>query len=205
MVTITPKHLLDTTVAGNTANRKASLVEGGPLKANPEHWVNKCLDPAYLDRSGGDVLFDMHMIEYLFLNCFIWSERIKKRSMAWNLTPAKVSSFLAKADSLGLLPWDKVMQPTEMALLIARVARTMPDADRLLDEADVWASGEDQDDTAVFFYGIKPATLEEKSGGGMLNAIDLKLMLSDGYVRAGTELTGSQPVQRCRPTPCQRS
>ena len=58
MATITAKHKIDTIVGGGADARVNSLVEGGPLKMGPEHWLanflTKSLDKEEFDTSSGE-------------------------------------------------------------------------------------------------------------------------------------------------------
>ena len=108
MATITAKHKIDTIVGGGADARVNSLVEGGPLKMGPEHWLanflTKSLDKEEFDTSSGEWRLELHKVEYIFLNAFLWCDELKNRSMPWKCQPQRVSRFLA-ASSLRLTTW----------------------------------------------------------------------------------------------------
>ena len=193
MATITAKHKIDTVATGNADARANSLVEGGPLKVGPEHYLAKTLDKSEFDTTNGDWRIDLHQVEYIFLNAFKWCDALKNRSMPWKIQPQRVSRFLAEADNLSKLAWDKNMKIEEMAFYMSEIARTMPDALRHLLEADVWATPVSQDDITCYYYRLKPSAFM-LAGDDMSTVIDVKGLFSDGYVKSRRD----DPVQSGR-------
>ena len=183
MAAITAKHKIDTVITGTENARVNSLIEGGPLKVGTENWLAKSLDKSEFDTSYGDMRIELHKVEYMFLNAFLWCEELKNRSMPWKVQPQRVSRFLAEADNLGKLEDGKTFNIEQMTFYIEDIARTMPDALRHLLETEVWATPTAQDDLTCYFYRLKP-TAFMLAGEDMRTVIDIKGLFSDGYVKS---------------------
>ena len=56
----------------------------------PEHWLAKSLDKEELDTAYGDIRVDLHKMEYIFLNVFLWCDELKNRSLPWKCQPQRV-------------------------------------------------------------------------------------------------------------------
>ena len=174
------KYALDYVVSGSALQKHNSLVDGGPLKVQAEHWLFKVLPPNEFDRTRGDIRFTVHKLEWLMLDIFTWSPELKARNMAWVLKNTRAAKFLHKADSLGHLPWDKMMTIEEAMILLHKIAKLMPPADLLLDESDVDAYPETSDGD-ICFYRVKAKHLAG-ADGAMTAVVDFKSALADGYI-----------------------
>ena len=68
------RYMLTLTVTGSIAVQRPSLANGGPLVGGQEHWLFICL-PSHADqRPDGQVLFSMHLVEWILLPFLILSD-----------------------------------------------------------------------------------------------------------------------------------
>ena len=177
------KYMLKYKVTGTDDAKRKSMKGGGPLKVDPEHWLYKSLPaPHIFDDDGGGPYINLHLIEYLTLDAFEWSDDLIARNLAWYISPDKVYRFLAKADSLGLLPWGDELQPEQLSAVIKEMAAKMPSADIQLDASDTVSYAETSDGDHCF-YRIKAAQLVANDES-MLVAVDFKTAMAGGYVES---------------------
>ena len=103
-----PKYRLNYVSGATATARRDSLVNGGPLKVGPTHYLKMVLPSGYFDDDGaGGFTIDLHTVEYLLLPFLDWEPAILDRNLSWALTPARIARLIAKLDGTGKLLWKR--------------------------------------------------------------------------------------------------
>ena len=173
------------TGGGNPNSRRDTLVDGGPLKINTDHYFNTALPDHINTMAGGDLELSQHLMEYIILDVLEWSNELVARNLVWTLAATRTSRFLAVADATGLLKWQKFASPEALIVHLREVNATLPPADRIVSVQDVVAFAPPGNGQAVSVFEYITAASFRSESGRMTAAVDFKSLLSGGYTAAG--------------------
>ena len=86
-LTIGPKYTLKYTVSGTDEVKRDSLVEGGVFLVDTSHWIKTARSEHCILRAGSDWEYNLHHMEYIWLDVLDWPEHAMSRGVAWYLRP----------------------------------------------------------------------------------------------------------------------
>ena len=173
------KYLLSYSGGATPDARRNTLIEGGPLRMGPAHFL-VIAAPTRVRVIGGHTVVDLHYVEYILLQVFQWSPELRDRNMAWYLLPIRAARYFAHADAAGALLWQAF--PTDELLVqhLIDASAHVPAAERMLDIADVHAYAVPAN-VVHLFDRVKSSQLITDELG-VTAAVDYKTILSDAYI-----------------------
>ena len=161
--------------------QRDTLIEGGPLTVGPASWFKHCF-PSYTEPYLGEFEYSMHHMEYVWLDVFDWPDEAMERGVAWFLKPKRVTRFLQRADSLGLLKWTVWASEEEAIAHLRWVKKQLPPDEHGFTQDDMMEYPEESPITTLTDR-VRAIMFKDAGDIGMTAAVDYKTMLCDGYVK----------------------
>ena len=89
--------------------------------------------------ANGDYSYDLHHMEYVFLDVLDWPNEILERGFTWYLKPSSPARFLESAEDAGVLKWQHFETEELMIEHLIECKQHVPLAERSFGVADVHA------------------------------------------------------------------
>lgn len=180
----TPEAKLDYKSGATPAARRNTLERGGPLVVSAVHLFVKMLPEKYVTDIGGTFEIDLHLVEYLTMEGFLYDDEMVQRDMAWYPLPSRLSRFLQDLIAGKLIDEKPVGDPAELRDLIKKGAVGLTVAQRQLKAADAHAYPSVNPPLNMWeklamsaMTGMTVGTDNDISA-----AVDAKCILADAYV-----------------------
>lgn len=161
-------------------SRRDTLEEGGPLTVAPVHWIVTARSELGTLKLGGDYEYQLHYLEYIFLDVLDWPSGLMDRGLLWYLFPKKMSRFLRAGHAATTLKWEKFRTDEEVVQHLLAVKASLPIAEQGFTLADVHAYPVPA--PIINIMDRARAIMLKTADGKMTAAVDFKCMLSDAYV-----------------------
>jgi hypothetical protein len=176
------KYLVQFLQGANANAQRDTLIEGGPLKVGLNNYFKICF-PSHVVASQGEYEYNLHHMEHVFLDVFDWPEYAMGRGLTWFLLPKKVSRFLQRADTLGILLWTVWSNEEEAIQHLRWVKEQLPPDEQRFTQDDMMEYPEDHPITKLMDR-IRATMFKDAGGHGMTAAVDFKSMLGDAYIKS---------------------
>ena len=183
-----PKFAFKYTVVGTDDVKRDTLVEGGVLLVDISHWIKTARSEMCTLRAGSDWEYNLHHMEYMWLDVFDWPDYAMSRGLAWYLRPSKPARFLASAEGLGLLKWTAFESDEAAVQHLLWIKPQLPPSERGFLQTDMHEYPEPAPIISLLDR-VRPVMFKDGGGIGMTAAVDYKCILSDAFVKSRRDAT----------------